>query len=209
MLFMTAKLTKRKIIAWVLIIGVVICAAIVLLGEKGGDDAIIASESRQKRVELKNIKSNEDRIALLNSFGWETGKDPLEFMEVRIPEEFDEVYQKYNKIQNEQGLDLKKYAGKRAMRYTYQVINHPSGEQGVIANILIYKNRLIAGDICSPQLNGFMHGLIKPSEVSEETRGGKEKESEGESSPETEAGEKQAENQNEAEEADETEEKDD
>ena len=93
MLFMTAKLTKRKIIAWVLIIGVVICAAIVLLGEKGGDDAIIASESRQKRVELKNIKSNEDRIALLNSFGWETGKDPRVYGSAHT-EEFDEVYQK-------------------------------------------------------------------------------------------------------------------
>ena len=86
----------------------------------------------------------------------------VEFMEVQIPQEFDEVYAKYNEIQTAQGMDLTKYQGKRVMRYTYSIKNYPSGEEGVCANMLVYKNKLIAGDVCSPKLDGFMHGLSMP-----------------------------------------------
>ena len=96
---------------------------------------------------------------MLKDLGWEVDETPMEFMEVQIPEEFDEVYSEYNDIQLKQGMDLKKYAGKRAMRYCYQVNNYPSGEKNVVANLLIYKNKLIGGDISSTQMNGFMHGL--------------------------------------------------
>ena len=48
------------------------------------------------------------------------------------------------------------------MRYAYRIGNHPSGEQDVRANLLVYKNRLVGGDVCSLRLDGFMHGLLPP-----------------------------------------------
>ena len=62
----------------------------------------------------------------------------------------------------EQGFDLTQYAGKRVKRYTYEIYNYPSGEAGVQANLLIHKNTVIGGEVLSPRLNGFLHGLAMP-----------------------------------------------
>ena len=76
-----------------------------------------------------------------------------------IPEQFDETYDQYLQLQSQQGFDLTKYAGKRVKRYTYEVLNYPTGEKGVQAGLLIYKNTVVGAEIMSNQLNGFIHGL--------------------------------------------------
>ena len=63
-------------------------------------------------------------------------------------------------IQQAQGLDLTPYQGKRATLYTYALTAYPTGEQGVTANLLVRRNRLIAADITSAQTDGFVHGLL-------------------------------------------------
>ena len=79
--------------------------------------------------------------------------------EVLIPDEFDEVFERYNKIQKEAGMDLSPYHGKRVKCWTYRVLNIP--DQGeVMANLYVYKNKIIGGDISSARLDGFMHGLV-------------------------------------------------
>ena len=100
------------------------------------------------------------RGEFLTQLGWEV--EPHEFMEVMIPREFDDIYSEYNELQKSQGMDLTKYRGKRAMHYTYKVKNHPSGEDSVVLNLLVYKNKLIGGDVCSTKADGFMHGLAMP-----------------------------------------------
>ena len=163
MLIMTAKLSKKKLICGIITAGLVICAVILLKGGFYGMNVAGSADVKTgAEVRIESIKTPEDRVRLLESYGWQIKAEPIEFMEVQIPEEFDDVYEKYNEIQLGQGMDLKKYAGKRAMRYSYQITNYPSGETDIIANILIYKNKLIGGDVCSPRINGFMHGLSKP-----------------------------------------------
>ncbi len=163
MLIMTAKLSKKKLICGIITAGLVICAVILLKGDFGGADvADTVNAKADAEIKIESVKTPEDRVRLLESYGWQVSEEPIEFMEVQIPEEFDDVYEKYNEIQLGQGMDLKKYAGKRAMRYSYQITNYPTGESDIIANILIYKNKLIGGDVCSPRINGFMHGLSKP-----------------------------------------------
>ena len=46
--------------------------------------------------------------------------------------------------------------------YTYEITNYPTGETGILANLLIYKNTVIGGEVLSPQLDGFLHGLAMP-----------------------------------------------
>jgi len=58
---------------------------------------------------------------------------------------------------------LTKCAGKRVKRYTYEITNYPTGESGVQANLLIYKNTVVGGEVLSAQLDGFLHGLTMPS----------------------------------------------
>jgi hypothetical protein len=60
--------------------------------------------------------------------------------------------------------DLSKYSKKTPNRYTYKITNYPSYEGTVYANIIVYKDKVIAGDICSADAKGFMHTLSFPSE---------------------------------------------
>ena len=112
-----------------------------------------------ENVRFDKIKTAEDRIEFLRQFGWEVDAVPTEEVEVTIPAEFDKVYQSYNELQKKQGFDLTKYLKKNVMRYTYRITNYPSYDGEVYVNILVYKKKVIGGDVYSADINGFIHGL--------------------------------------------------
>lgn len=115
-----------------------------------------------------HVPDNTARISFLESFGWQVSKEPLEIADVIIPQTFGKVYENYNVIQTSQGFDLTKHKGKQVKRYTYAVLNYPSQKEYIRANLLIYNEKVIAGDICSVYAeNGFMHGLAYPKEGEE------------------------------------------
>ena len=163
MFIYTAKITKGKMVAVavgiIVLILLIVVIATAITGGGAGETAKLVQE--QESIEFKNIKTNDDRIAFLTSFGWDVSSTPLEIEEVTIPEEFDETYSTYNELQKQQACDLEKYKGKKVKRYTYEVLNYPTEEKGVTANLLIYKNEVIGGDICSSNFEGFMHGFRK------------------------------------------------
>ncbi len=109
------------------------------------------------------IKTTEDVIAFLSQFGWETDAVPKEVKTVTIPSEFDKVFSAYNELQKLQGLNLSKYKNKDVTRYTLTVKNYPDYEGTVYANVLVYRNRVIGGDICSADVTGFVHGFERKS----------------------------------------------
>lgn len=168
MIVFTTKLTRRKIVSGILALCIIICSAFVLIRDGAVDNTVSVSDEQKPIHEGKKLKTNDERVALLNEYGWNVDNEPLEFMEVKIPDVFDGVYNEYNEIQKRQGMDLADYAGKRVMRYTYKINNHPSNEEGVVGNIIVYKNKLIGGDVCSPKLGGFMHGLAETAETAEQ-----------------------------------------
>ena len=157
MFIWTAKVNRRKLTA-AAVAGVVLCGALValfvLLGGRGTAVSALADP--------KGVRTNEDRIAYLESYGWQVSADPLSVEELAIPEEFDETYTQYLSLQSGQGFDLEKYKGKRVKRYTYEISNYPTGETGVQAGLLIYKNTVVGGEVLSSQLGGFIHGLAMP-----------------------------------------------
>ncbi len=120
--------------------------------ETGEDTATIAYEK---------VKTNEERIAFLAQFGWEVDATPTESTTVTIPKEFDKVFASYNELQRTQGLDLGSYAGRTVERYTYTVSNYEGYEGTVLANLLVYRGRVIGGDVCSADTTGFIHGFSK------------------------------------------------
>ena len=77
---------------------------------------------------------------------------------MQIPKNFDAVYQAYNKMQQDCGFDLLKYAGKKVDLTTYKITNWPDGET-VLADVLVYKNKVIGGAIYTAAVDGFMYGL--------------------------------------------------
>lgn len=127
--------------------------------EVGAESA--AADGDRVKISYDKIKTNEDRIKFLEGFGWTVSAEPTESKEVVIPQDFDKVFAGYNEIQKSQGLDLGKYKSKHLMRYTYEVTNYEGYEGTVYANLLIYKNRVVGGDICSADMSGFLHGFEK------------------------------------------------
>ena len=156
MLIMTAKLPRRKLTLGVGLAALLCCCAIAL--NFGQWEEVSASALPSP----KGVRSNQDRIDYLSAYGWQVSEEPLATQELLIPQEMDDSYTEYLALQNGQGFDLQKYAGKRVKRYTYEVLNYPTGETGVQANLLICKNTVIGGEVLSPQLDGFLHGLAMP-----------------------------------------------
>ena len=109
----------------------------------------------------ERVKTAGDAAGFLSQFGWTVSSEPLETKTVTVPSEFDKVFAAYNEIQKAQGLNLLKYRGKEVTRYTFCVTNYPDYEGTVYASVLVYRNRVIGGDICSADVSGFVHGFEK------------------------------------------------
>lgn len=113
-------------------------------------------------AEVKHVKTNDDRLAYLNGLGWQVSPQPIATEELLIPEEFDDSYQGYLALQKDQGFDLTQYRGKRVKRYTYQLTNYPTQAEPVQIALLIYKNKVVGGQIQSSS-GSFLHGLALPA----------------------------------------------
>lgn len=123
----------------------------------------VSAEAGEERetISYEKVKSNEDRIAFLGQFGWQVDATQTESTTVTIPKEFDKVFAAYNELQKRQGLDLSSYASRTVERHTYTVTNYEGYDGTVLANVLVYRGRVIGGDICSADTNGFIHGFSK------------------------------------------------
>ncbi|MBR0535410.1 MAG: DUF4830 domain-containing protein [Clostridia bacterium] len=99
----------------------------------------------------------------ISLFGWTVSPEPDEVREIIIPVEFDDVYSNYNNLQLSQGYDLTPYSGERVKSWRFTVTNYPGyeGKEFIKINILICDGKVIGGDVCSVELNGFMHGFKK------------------------------------------------
>lgn len=151
MMVMTAKVNLKKILLGLAGVAAVILGLIWLLG--GDDAAQTASPS---------VSANDGRVAFLQEFGWEVTTVPLESVQVKIPQESSEKFDRYNALQKSQGYDLSQYAGKKVMRYVYQVNNYPGATEAVYATVLVYKNTIIGGDITDTTGRGKMQGFQMP-----------------------------------------------
>ena len=154
------------------IIALAITAVLVLIFALPSENAVMAGSifEGKESVNYDKIKTDDSRKEFLRQFGWETEENAVEEVEIRIPEDFDRVMNSYNEVQKSQGLDLSQYKGKTVMRYTYGITNYPDYEGTVYANIIIYKNRVIGGDICSADVEGFIHGFEMPKKEAESTK---------------------------------------
>ena len=93
----------------------------------------------------------------VKKMGYEDVSDkPVEIVSVLIPETFNDVYKRYNSLQQEGGYDLSLYKGKECIRYTY-----PIPSLSARANILVYDGKIIGGDICGITLDGIMIPIKK------------------------------------------------
>ena len=139
-----------------------LCLVVVIVGITFVPSYVKASAEPAGEINYSKIKNEEDRINFLKQFGWETTGDAVDSEKVIIPAQFDKIFGGYNEIQKRQGLDLSKYKGKEMMRYTYEIKNYPNYDGKVMANLLVYRGKVVGGDICSADVKGFIHGFEGP-----------------------------------------------
>ena len=129
--------------------GVILLAALLVFGAMRGSRAVSA--------ELASTQG--ERVAFLDSCGWQVDPQSETEKQIHIPERFGDVYERYNDLQRQQGYDLEPFRGMDCTMYSYAVENWPDASQEVIADLYIRNDRVIGGDVHSTALNGFMIGI--------------------------------------------------
>ena len=158
MMVMTAKVDKKKIVMIVTAIIILVAGLIMLLGKNDAEPTVSTG-----------VSNNDARVDFLKTFGWEVTTSPTESGQVRIPEQSNEVFDRYNDLQKSQGYDLSAYAGKTVMRYVYKVSNYPGATAPVYATLLIYKNQVIGGDVTDTSAKGAVRSFKMPQNAAEST----------------------------------------
>ena len=160
MLIVAKKVRPRRALLWVLLLA----AAMGLAGMGAGliKTARDTQTAAAVRADPAGIRSNADRVAYLEQWGWLTDEEPASVEEVLIPETFDSSYNDYLELQRRQGFDLTAYAGKTVKRYTYGVHNYPGLRENIWASLLVYRHTAVGGEIFCSQGDGFTQGLAYP-----------------------------------------------
>ena len=154
----TFKLSKRKIVAAVLVVAVILAAVILLVPSRQESQAASTPQPGLK------VKTEADCVAYAATLGYQVQPQAGDTRKVTIPKEFDDIYNKYNEIQKDCGFDLSQFCGKGVTLYTFTVTNY-SGQDGVLLDLLVYKNKVIGGAVYTAAIDGFMHGLMSNPSV--------------------------------------------
>lgn len=152
MLVMTAKPDLKKL---ALILGAMVLAILGLI-------LLLRGGSASPATPTAAVANNDERVKFLTELGWEVDASPTETMQVKIPSEPSEVFDRYNALQLTQGYDLSQYSGKTVMRYVYRVNNFPGATEPVYATVLVHKNQIIGGDVTDTTAKGKVQPL-KPT----------------------------------------------
>lgn len=153
-MYVIKRIDKKGIVALIVAVAVVVFVILKFV-VFGTASTAYCSTVGEYQLEITADFTTED---FLKQFDIEVDKSSQQKVSITIPSEFNDVYQKYNNLQQSQGLDLAGYKGENAERYTYNVTNYPN-DIDIKVNIIICDNRVIAGDLCTVTLDGVMTTL--------------------------------------------------
>ena len=138
-------------VLWPLLLLIALAVVLTLLVIWRSNDGVLSAHY--------NVTTTEGRITYLRALGWEADPATETAQEIVLPRTFDGVFGDYNALQKQQGFDLSIYAGETCSVYTYRVTNYAGTSDTVLAQLFVYRNRVIGGDIHATAMDGFMHGL--------------------------------------------------
>ena len=145
-------ITRRRMALMSLALGLVIGSALLLAGCFGGD----------KETEVITAATNEERVASLEALGWQVEPQPIETLDLQLPEKLEGEWDAYAKLQKGQGLPFSEFAGQAVKRYTYTVTNYLEIPEGVQANLYLWGDQIIGGDVIFTGQGGFQTDLAFP-----------------------------------------------
>ena len=147
------KLRRRK--AFIIVFSAILAAALIfcvfILYSRGNFAGIDG-----RRLDIR-IKGDDDIERISGFFEISINKDTIAKENIKIPEKFNKLYEKYNSLQKNIGTDLSDYKGKECVKYTADII---SGTSDTIITLLAYDGRFIGGDISSKEFDGKIYALL-------------------------------------------------
>lgn len=144
--------SRRRMVLMSLALGLVIGSSLVLAGCFGGGQT----------TEPVTAATAEEQTAYLEGLGWQVEVQPIETLELQLPETLEGEWSAYAKLQTGQGLPFSDFAGQTVKRYTYTVTNYPDIPQGVQANLYLWGDQIIGGDVIFTGQGGFQTDLTYP-----------------------------------------------
>lgn len=120
---------------------------------------ILILQHNEKEVLL--CDNGEICVSFLSKNGWIVDLESEVVENIIVSYENSASFTEYCRIQNEQGFDFNSYLNKELEKHSFSVLNYPENSEGIYANVFIYKGEIVAADICSVKLNGFIQGVIK------------------------------------------------
>lgn len=154
----TIKIKKSAVITTLLAVVVV---ALTLVFLPGSQETVQTMTGKK----APRCATNEERVEWLTSLGWEVEKEPSSQLSVVIPKKFDEIYSQYSAMQRAVGFRIDKHKGKTAEKYSYTVLNYGNGKETAVISILQRGDKIIAADIASAKLGGFLKALKSRDET--------------------------------------------
>lgn len=143
--------TSKKFTGKKVVFGILLCAVLLLL--------FFTARSVFSPKEAYDLNTLEGRTAYLQSLGWEIDPASESFRTVLVPDTLEGIMAQYNKLQLKQGYDLNRHLGESCLQYCYEITNYPDSSGKVLVSLYLQDGEIIAADIHSTALNGFMHGL--------------------------------------------------
>ena len=139
-------------------VGIIVLSLTVLVGMTvfyAAEEPVLSGTE----VRYDGIRTETDRREFLSALGYRATGDAKSTVEYTLPATLDAVLLGYNEIQKEQGFDLAKYTGKKLTRYTYELENYEGYEGKVYANLITYRDRVVAADLTGAGEKGFVKPL--------------------------------------------------
>ena len=105
------------------------------------------------------LSTTEGRCAYLAARGYTADPASETVREITLPREFDDILEDYNRLQLAAGYDLRAGAGRRCLIFQYELIDYPGWDGRVIATLYLCRGRVIAGDVHTASVEGFLRAL--------------------------------------------------
>ncbi len=144
------KLTKKRAVALLLMLGLCLAAAVIICS---------SPRSLFSTGDMLDVSQQKGRIKYLASYGWEVDAASEEERSVLLPKSFEGAVREYAGMQTAQGYDFESYAGLECRQFTYTVTDYADFDGTVYAVLYVKGTRVIGGDIHSADIDGFMHGI--------------------------------------------------
>lgn len=121
-----------------IICGIIVIGVVAYIWSSNSSSVAYCKAVGEYSTRFTTERDKKDFLSLFNVSG-----DLVDIDYVHIPTSFNKVYEKYNAVQRQMGLDLQEYRGKTAKRYVYET------KDKYYVSVLCYQNRVIACHKCT------------------------------------------------------------